>query len=609
MVRVRSDSYSGRLWLIPEPADHTPIPDTPYPPFVTRLLHRRAVYTAEDARRFLFEIEEPPPDATLLPGAPAALDRLEAAIRRDESIAVYGDFDVDGVTAAVILTEAIRGLGGRVTPYIPDRFREGYGVHTEALQRLHAQHGVTLVITADCGMSAAAEIDAARGLGMDTVVVDHHSAPDRLPDAVALVNPQLPDSRYPNRDLASGAIAYRLAPTLWERFGRSVERDRWVDLAALSTVADVAPLRGENRWIVRAGLEAMQHSDRPGLRALLDVAGLSQTSLGADSIAFGLAPRLNAAGRLDSAMLAFQCLIEEQPDRAGELAARLDRLNRERRRLTEQALACATDRLRSEDPDSPLTFVGAPELPSGVLGLVAGRLREDRYRPTVIYTEEPDTHGAHRGRATARPQKITHARPDQVWCRASCRSIPEFDIAAALRACADLLERHGGHSAAAGFTARGENMPALKARLIALAAEQLAGVPLRPRLDLDAQVPLQALHRGHTAWLERLAPFGEANPAPTFLSPGLTVVDCSRVGADQAHLRLTLRAGDACWPGIAFRQGGAPCRPGDRVDAVWTLQRNPRDGALELEVLDLAPPEADRGRAMPVVSAAEGHAR
>ncbi len=565
MPRTRSGSYSGRLWIIPEPHEHEPIPGTPYPDFVTKLLRRRGVHDADMAREYLFDSRPPAPDAWQLPGAVAAADRIEAAVHTGESIAVYGDFDVDGVTATAILTEAIRAVGGHVTPYIPDRFSEGYGLHTAALERLRRERDVTLVITADCGITSIPEIEYAAGLGQDVIILDHHSLPDHLPDAYATINPKTPGSDYSFDDLSSGGIAYRLAPALLERFGRSVDAEQWLDLATLSTIADVVPLRSENRWIVHEGLVAIRRTQRPGLRALLDVAGLWDRELDTDSVGYALAPRINAAGRLDHAMRALTLLIETEPERAQQQAQELDRLNLQRRRLTLDAMTRARERLAHEDAESPVTFVGHAEIPSGIVGLIAGRLVEERYRPAVVWEEGPE------------------------FSRASCRSIPEFDIAAALRACSDLLVKHGGHRMAAGFTARTRDLPALKERLTGLAAEQLNDVMLRPRLEVDGQTPLDRVRAPQVIWLQRLAPFGEGNPPPTFVSTNVTLTEARAVGADGSHLRLRLRAGEREWAGIGFGLGKVPCKAGDRVDLVWSLKRNGAYDAIELEVKDLAP--------------------
>ena len=568
MPRERHDSYRGRRWVIPEPHELTPIPGTPYPDWLTSMLRRRGVADADAARAFLFDAPPPAPDATLLPDIGPALDRIEHAVRRGEVIAVFGDFDVDGVTSTAILTEALRAVGAKVEPYIPDRFQEGYGLTTAALTRLRRDRDATLVITADLGITAIPEVEFAGELGQDVIIVDHHSVPAETPDAFATINPRLPDSSYGFTELSTGGLAYRIAPLILERFGRRAEPSRWLDLATLSTVADVVPLEGENRTLVRDGLAAIRDTTRPGLRALLDVAGLWEGELDTDSIAFALAPRINAAGRLRHARLAFDLLTETDPDRARPQAEELDRLNLQRRQMTADAMQRAAQALAGQDDgaaDAPLTFVQDPAISSGIVGLVAGRLAEERHRPAIVCEAGPET------------------------ARASCRSIPEFDIAQALRDRGHLFVKHGGHAMAAGFTARTSDLGAIQASLTALAGERLADVALHPRVQVDGQIPLDRLAGPQVAWLQRLAPFGAGNPAPAFVSTGLRVVDAQRVGADASHLKLRLRAGDRTWNAIAFRQGAAPVQRGDRVDAVWSLRKGGAYDALELEIHDLAP--------------------
>ena len=489
-------------------------------------------------------------------------------MRRGEVIAVFGDFDVDGVTSTAILTEALRAVGAKVEPYIPDRFQEGYGLTTTALTQLRRDRGATLVITADLGITAIPEVEFAGELGQDVIIVDHHSVPAETPDAFATINPRLPDSSYGFTELSTGGLAYRIAPLILDRFGQRAEASRWLDLATLSTVADVVPLEGENRTLVRDGLVAIRETTRPGLRALLDVAGLWEGELDTDSIAFALAPRINAAGRLAHARMAFDLLTETDPDRARPAAEELDRLNLQRRQMTADAMQRAADALAGQDDgaaDAPLTFVQDPGISSGIVGLVAGRLAEERHRPAIVCEAGPDT------------------------ARASCRSIPEFDIAQALRDRGHLFVKHGGHAMAAGFTARTSELGAIQASLTALAGERLADVALHPRVQVDGQISLDRLAGAQVAWLQRLAPFGAGNPVPMFVSTGLRVVDAKRVGADASHLKLRLRAGDRTWNAIAFRQGAAPVQRGDRVDAVWSLRKGGAYDALELEIHDLAP--------------------
>ena len=565
-MRVRADSYRGRRWVIPEADDLDGIAGAPYPAFVTKLLRRRGVLDAQAARTYLFDDPLPRPDARDLPDVGAALDRIERAVSDGATIAVFGDFDVDGVSATAILTEALRSVGARVEPYIPDRFREGYGLNREALAWLRRERDATLIITADMGITAVPEVEFAGELGQDVVIVDHHSVPAETPDAWATINPKRPDSAYPFDELSTGGLAYRLAPLILERFGRSADPSHWLDLATLSTVADVVPLRDENRLLVRDGLLAIRETQRPGLQALLEVAGLGDAELDTDSIAFALAPRINAAGRLDHARRALSLLMEVDPERARAAAEHLDRLNLQRRQMTQAAMERAAAALEADArPDAPLTFVADEGISAGIVGLVAGRLAEERQRPAVVCELGEET------------------------LRASCRSVPGFDVAQALRDCAPLFLKHGGHAMAAGFSARRADLDRIREGLTAAAGARLGGADLRPRLEVDGQVPLDRLAGPQVTWLQRLAPFGAGNPAPTFVSTGLEVMAARRVGQDQSHLRLRLRAGDRVWPGIGFRLGAVPCRPGDRVDAVWSLKRNGASESVELEVKDLAP--------------------
>ncbi len=571
-------SVSGRRWRLRRRFPEGALAGAPYPTLIRHLLWHRGLRTVDEATGFM---EGPPVehDPLLLPDIEAALGRLRQALRDGERIAVYGDFDVDGVTASALLVEGLRSLGADVFAYIPDRFSEGYGLNCAALDRLRAG-GATLLVTADCGSSSPKEVAHARGLGMEVVILDHHSVPAELPGAAtATVNPKRADSRYPHRELASVGLAHKLMAALHESLSLSGgwEEDRSLDLVALGTVADVAPVVGENRWLVKRGLERLARSERPGLRALMEVAGIEPTRVDTETIGYGLGPRLNAAGRLKHARLALELLLEEDEEEAQRRALELTALNRERQERTAAALELAAELLTQEDVESPLIFVGHAEIASGIAGLVAGRLAEGRYRPAVVYER-----GEERSRA-------------------SCRSIPEFDITGALRGCEELLERFGGHRAAAGFTARNEKLASLREGLLRQAEEALAEVELVPAIDIDAALPLAALRGREIRLISQMGPFGEGNREPTFLSRGVEVVECRIVGSDGQHLRLKLRTeaddggGRVTWPAIAFGLGETDVREGQRLDVVYSLAADRRDSALELRVKDVAPTEQEAG--------------
>ncbi len=468
-------------------------------PLVAQVLYNRGLTRSEDARAFLqgpFEPDNP----FRLRGMDRAVTRIREAIRAKAPIVVYGDFDADGITATALLVLALRALGGRAYPYIPHRIDEGYGLNRPALTEM-ARRGARLVITVDCGIRSPEEVAHAQRLGMDVIITDHHTLGPRVPEALAVLNPRRPDCRYPYEHLAGVGLAYKLAQALL-RVNQSVplpestplEEESLLDLVALGTVADLAPLTGENRALVIRGLERINTAPRPGLEALMRVAGARKGHVSATTIGYVLAPRLNAAGRIAHAKLAYQLLTVQYPGEAEHLARRLDELNRQRQQLTADALEKARAAVLTEGPDRPLLFVADPSFPPGVVGLVASRLAEEFYRPAIV------------------------VELGEEESRGSARSIPEFHITQALDRCSDLLLRYGGHRAAAGFTVRTVDLPELKTRLTDLAEQALREVDLVPTLEIDAEVPLRAMDGRVWEALQTLRPFGEGNPEPLFVS-------------------------------------------------------------------------------------------
>jgi single-stranded-DNA-specific exonuclease len=537
-----------------------PIPEGDWPPLIGVLLANRGVHDAADARDFL--ALERPPAHPALPDLDRAVERLACACRAGESVAAFGDFDVDGVTAAALLTEGLSSLGAKVIPYIPNRFDEGYGLNNDAVRALH-EMGATLLVTADCGTSSIEEIALATGLGMDAIVLDHHVVPDRLPEGAIIVNPKR-DASVQDEPAACG-VAYFVLLALHEAMGQQPDEARMLDLVALGTVCDMAPLLHENRRLVREGLAALRKTERPGLRALLEVSNADQARVDTQTLGFSLGPRLNAAGRLAHARLAFDLLTATDEAQAAELAGQLDALNKRRQQETEAARALAEE-LAVDEEGAPLLMIGHEDFPLGIVGLVAARLAESRHRPAVVYQ---------RGETES---------------RASCRSIPEFHITEALRSCKELFVRYGGHRAAAGFTVLNEHLPELKERLLAFAERELAGLELAPEIDIDAEIALSSLRGEEIRWLSRLAPYGIGNREPVFLSRNVIVAGLKPVGAGGRHLRLKLRDGAVSWPAIAFRHDGDGIEEGAPADVVYSLSadRAISDG-LELRVVDVRP--------------------
>ncbi|MDO8751631.1 MAG: single-stranded-DNA-specific exonuclease RecJ [Dehalococcoidia bacterium] len=538
-----------------------------YHPLLAQLLYNRGVADAHQAQTFL-STEPVSHDPLALPGMAAAVQRLRRALELREKVAVFGDFDVDGVTATAILARALKPLGCEILPYIPHR-EEGHGLTLPAVRTL-AGWGVDLIVTVDCGVTSYDEIAAAAELGMDTIVTDHHLVPEGPPPACAVVDPRLPNSQYPFPNLTGAGLALKLAQALYHSMGRqdagpdTSSGRTLLSLAALGTVADVAPLLDENRSIVRHGAREMGQSSMAGLRALLRSARMEGRAVDSETIAWILAPRLNAAGRMGHASVSYDLLVEESEEKAAALAAILEEQNRERQRLTGEAL----EKTRTLVEMAPLLMVGDPSFSPGIIGLVAGRLVEEFSRPAVVLSLGQDV------------------------CRGSCRSIPEFDIGAALHQVAPAIGgfiRYGGHPQAAGFSVATEKLPLLRRSLVALARETLGEEALQPHRDIDMELPLGGLPRDIYRLIQGLAPFGAGNPAPVFLSRNVQVVDARTMGGNGEHLRMKLRDKGVGWDAVAFRQSGSLPANAQSVDVVYTLAMDRWNGqeTLRLNVVDM----------------------
>lgn len=533
------------------------------PPFQAHLLFNRGIRRPEEIEPYLAADDRLAHDPLLLPDMEKAVARLEKALADGEVIGVFGDFDADGVTGTALMVQALSELGSTVIPYLPDRVDEGHGLSAQAVQSLRSE-GVSLMVTVDCGVSSAEEVDLASSVGMDTIVTDHHSVPPSLPDAVALVNPRRPGSRYQFEGLTGVGIAFKLAEALWAGLGRP-RPVHLLELVALGTIADVGPLTGENRYLVKEGLRRLNETRHPGLRALIARSGLRSGSLDTDSLSFGLIPRLNAAGRLSDASTSLDLLTADSAGTAESIADALELHNDERRRLTEEGVAQAHGQVQPQDGTAPaIIIVEHQEWMPGILGLIAGNLCETYYRPTVAISVGERT------------------------CRASARSIPEFDIVEAFRRSGDLFHRFGGHPQAAGFTLPTGQLGRLKDELRAAAKEHLDGAKLVPSIEFDCEIAPALLNGDNLAFMEALRPFGEANPAPVFLTRYARIVEARKVGRREAHLKMRISHGNGTWDAIAFRQGGRVAATGDVIDLVYTAGMNEWGGRakLQLNILD-----------------------
>ncbi len=505
----------------------------------------------------------------LLKGMPEASARIARAIVAQEPMVVYGDFDTDGVTAVALLMQAIPSVGGTIRPYIPHRDREGYGLNREAIAALAAE-GTRLLITVDCGISNLDEVQYANELGMDVIVTDHHRPLSELPPALAVVNPKQADCTYPYDQLVGVGLAFKLVQALHRQGMHFPLRARdMLDVVALGTVADMAPLDGENRVLVKAGLEALRLTERPGLKALLQVTGADQQHVTAATIGFGLAPRINAAGRLDDAALAYDLLLADDLVTAQHLARELNRKNQERRELTRQVQAEAYQYAEQTGKHQQrIVILDSDNYPAGIVGLVAGKLVEQWGRPVILLARGAET------------------------SRGSARSIPEFNIFQALSTCQDLFDRFGGHSMAAGFTLTHEHLPEFMRRMHKLADEQLIDEMLQPSLCIDTEIALSDLNWNLYDDLAQLEPFGQGNAQPILMSRAVQVLSARSIGADSKHLKFVLAQNGRGKPleAIAFGLGhlAEPLLRHPWIDIAYTLEINRWNGtqSLQLNVKD-----------------------
>ena len=512
--------------------------------------------------------EEELTDPMLLTDMDKACARILDAIDREETIVVFGDYDVDGVTATALLYQHLKGMGANVKCMLPSREGDGYGLSKNAIQSIHDK-GCQLIVTVDNGISALEEAEFAASLGVDLIVTDHHLPHDTLPKAVAVVDPRRADDTSPFKGLCGAGVAFKLCAAL-DGCPPEEMLDYCGDLAAVGTVADVMPLTGENRTLVKAGLRQLQNTDRPGLEALLEEVGLAGKPVTAENVSYAIAPRINAAGRMDNAVTALQLVMCEDPDRAAELAHKLNEINTKRQETELQIFKAAQELLEQEPErlEDRVMLLWGRDWHPGVIGIVASRLVERTGRPVIVVTV--DEHGE---------------------CKGSGRSVQGFNLHDCIGSCADLLIRYGGHAMAAGLSVREENLPALRRRLNEWAARECPVLHATP-LECDLSIHLDRVTVESVRRLDQLAPYGAENPTPVFLLQN-AVVDGVYPVSDGRHSRLRLRQGNASvyavWFGMHPEQ--LPYTTGDVVDAALNLSvyDSPRGAQLSGRILDLHP--------------------
>ncbi|MDP9309391.1 MAG: single-stranded-DNA-specific exonuclease RecJ [Chloroflexota bacterium] len=557
-------SLLSTIWVPPAAAPADFFADLPsdVSPLIGQLLFNRGLQDRNAVDAFLSCSYDTLHNPLLLLDMDRAVRRIRDARERDETIAVYGDFDCDGVTATALLIQVFQALGIRVRPYIPQRIGEGYGLNVRAIELLD-QAGIDLLITVDCGIANVAEVARANALGINVIVVDHHTPPNVLPDAYAIINPKQPGCAYPYKGLSGVGLAFKLIQALHGAGLRTDIRGRDIlDLVALGTVSDMVPLDGENRVLVKHGLRALNGSQRPGICALIDASGLSRP-LDARSIGFDLGPRINAAGRLDDAALAYELLLARDLADARERADDLNRLNIRRQELTKATQAHALRLIKQQGLGNDRVIVlDDGDFVPGIVGLVAGRLVDLLGRPVVVLAS------------------------DGVLAKGSARSVAEFPIYDAFSRCADLFAKFGGHAQAAGCSLPLANVPLLRQALNGLAA-QVIPAPGVVSAPYDTEISLDALTPGFFDELSQLEPFGQSCPLPVWVARGLQVVEARTMGSDKSHLKLKLRQGrtvhEAVWWGQA--KFAPVLRRAGHSDALFTAERKPWQGVPRTQLL------------------------
>ena len=555
-----------RNWILPEPLRAQPGLEA-FSPVFRQILHGRGVTRESQLAPWLDTDLERSPDPFLLKDMAIACDLIAEAVRQGQRIAVYGDYDADGVTATVTLTRGLRAIGADVITYIPNRFTEGYGLNLEALNELAAR-GARLVISCDCGTNSV-DVARARPRDMRLIITDHHEVGPERPPVDALINPKQPDCRYPFDGLAACGVAYKLLVALERRaFPGRLDPAQSLDAVALGTVADVVPLHAENRAIVRAGLKRLSESPSPGCAALLAVANI-RPPVTAEHLAFQLGPRINAAGRLEDAMLALNLLMAGDRETADPLAQRLQEQNAQRQQLTTEIVREAKQRVIELEDAAAVIVVGARQWPLGVLGLAASKLVEEFYRPTFVFNTEGEE-----------------------W-RGSARSIEGFHLVECLQHCAPLLHRYGGHAMAAGLTVLASRYDALRSQLGHYTEQRLNGDAFCRPIRIEGTAALADLKPSLHQEIQLLAPFGLGNREPLLLSREVEVLRAETFGADRRHLRLQVRDRTASAEAIAFDKAAAAAHlpAGRRIDLVYSLDFDRWDGLsrIRLHLRDLRP--------------------
>ena len=552
---------SEHSWSLPPILDISALAEQ-VPTAIAQILAKRGIDTTQKLNALVDPPHKLPYDPLRISGMDIALRRIYSAINNQERVGVFGDFDVDGITGTAIISEGLSSLGIPVTPYLPHRVDEGHGLSNAAIDAL-ADDGVTLIITVDCGITSFDEVAYAKSRGVEVIITDHHLPQDGVPGAVTALNPKIPGGDYPFFELCGAGIGFKLIQGLFEFYGQPWDSGL-LELAALGTIADLVPLLDENRYLVQEGLKELSNTRRPGLRALYSSARVDPDEITAETVSFQIAPRLNSAGRIGDPMDSYKLLTTSSPDEANTLTKKLESLNIERRSATEEAYAIAHRRVEELGELPPLLVISDERFLRGVAGLIAGRLVDRYRRPTIVIAIEGE------------------------YSVASGRSIPEFNIVAAMESCEHLLIRFGGHSQAAGLTVLTKDIPPLKAGLEAYGDRSLDTRNLVRRVEIDAVITLDELDDQMTSWINYLEPYGPGNTRPTFASMRVKVTDHFLMGREQQHLRLNIDANGKQFTALAFNQSSKWTPNTQYIDMAFTVMNDSfrGKGAIALRILD-----------------------
>lgn len=544
-------------------------------PTVVEILFRRGIKTEAEVESFMYpNYEKDTVDPFLLSGIKEVVERIAVAREKKEKVLIFGDYDADGITASLVLRQALRWLGIEAQSYIPNKELEGYGMNLMAVEKF-SKEGINLIISVDCGISSIVEVARAKELGMDVIITDHHYVPEKIPLADAVVNPKLKNNAGDFGDLAGVGVAFKLAQALCEKLlPEKKEQLKWLlDLVAIGTVADCVSLTGENRMLVKYGLVVLSKTRRSGLLELFKVGRIridEDNFPDAQKISFQIAPRINAAGRMDHAKIAFDLLLEDDRVKAREMALEVEAHNQNRQKITKQIVEEVIAEAEEKFKNKKFIFARSEHFPLGIVGLAAGRVADKFNKPTAVFKKEKQTSSG------------------------SFRSISQLDIIEVIQECSEFLEKFGGHSQAAGVTVKNENFEKFCEKLDSVIEKKLDGADISPELEIDAELTIEDIGFKLSDEIKKMEPFGQGNREPVFSGRNFIVQDLKWVGNGEKHLKLFLRPDDGSpriFEAIGFSvpEEFRRLKQGDKVDIAFNLGQDEWNGSkkLQLKIIDL----------------------